>query len=117
MMSFRPTHFSRAFRSLDGIDDTTTTPTPTPTPTTTTSEEIKVPSVIVTTMDFERRPVQMPTMSCGCLQGACGCGRRRVTTSMNNMYALEYELQVLQMKLNWMIFVVFLLVCVLFFKR
>lgn len=134
MTSFRPTHFSRAFRSLDAFTtDTPPPPTPPPSPLGTSHSPpppppeadedfiIRKQNVVVIEslpmMDFERRPVRM---SCGCSsQGVCRCGIRtsRCGNKIENMYALEYELKLLQMKLNWMIFIVFLLVCVLFFKR
>lgn len=130
MTYFRPTPFTRAFRSLDAftadvqdVPDTTTKSSSAEEVILNRREEKEeetrlppapvIKQISFEQIDFERRPIRV-------VGHACEQRRRRWNEQRErerDTYGLEYELKILQMKLNWMIFIVFVLAFVLIFKR
>jgi hypothetical protein len=123
MSSFRPTPFTRAFRSLDAfaadIDAAPVQLGPAePEPVLISEQQPppvdRRPDIVI--MDFEQKTIRPSPPLFGrpmWNDETCSCCRRL----NNDRHDFEYELKVLQMKLNWLMLIIFMLVCYLFFRR
>jgi hypothetical protein len=114
MSHFRPTPFTRAFRSLDAFTtDIDVVVEPSPSSSSAPPPPPPPPSTIV--MEFEQQTIPMPpTLMSTDVNRTCPFRHYSIE---KDTYGLEYELKVLQMKLNWMTLLLFVLVCILVFKR
>jgi hypothetical protein len=131
MSSFRPTPFTRAFRSLDAftadVESVVVVPVsvePEPQPQqqqpkqqlTTPNDTTTFPTAII--MDFEQETIRsLPPSPSSLYSSSCSSCSSCRRNQRDRDFEYEYELKVLQMKLNWLMFILFVFMCILIFKR